>query len=242
MSMRLRRMRATLVSSMINQRLRFENYKNLAQTGRDVEGLKHTTFGGKNAVGRGTIFANEVTVGYATTIGPNCIVHGPVRLGNYSQLGPSVGIYGQDHPITYATTYLNQHLFEGRLKENVSQKQVVIGHDVWVGHGAIILKGVEIGNGAVIGAGSVVTHSVPDYAIAFGNPACVRRYRFSENIIALLQKIQWWLLCTEELDRLEEMFHVDFAQCPEEGIRLLKDLLNSREVNSVNKEHEMFRE
>ena len=38
---------------------------------------------------------------------------------------------------------------------------------------AIILKGVTIGEGAVVGAGSVVTHDVPPWTIAAGNPAKV---------------------------------------------------------------------
>ena len=37
----------------------------------------------------------------------------------------------------------------------------------------IILKGVTIGEGAIIGAGSVVTHDIPAWTIAAGNPAKV---------------------------------------------------------------------
>lgn len=48
---------------------------------------------------------------------------------------------------------------------------VEIGENAFVGQGATILKGVTIGADAVVGAGSVVTRSVPDGAIATGNPA-----------------------------------------------------------------------
>ena len=37
-----------------------------------------------------------------------------------------------------------------------------------------VLPGVTVGRDALIGAGSVVTKDIPDYAIAFGNPAQVR--------------------------------------------------------------------
>ena len=57
-----------------------------------------------------------------------------------------------------------------------------------------VISGVTIGTGAVIGAGSVVTHDVPPYAIAFGVPARVQRYRFPENIIEALLKSKWWEL------------------------------------------------
>ena len=52
---------------------------------------------------------------------------------------------------------------------------VEIGEGSWIGIGAAIMPGVTIGKNAVIGANSVVTHDVPDYCIAAGNPARVIR-------------------------------------------------------------------
>jgi acetyltransferase-like isoleucine patch superfamily enzyme len=49
--------------------------------------------------------------------------------------------------------------------------KVVIGENVLIGSNSKILKGVRIGNNAVIANGSVVTRSIPENAIAFGNPA-----------------------------------------------------------------------
>jgi acetyltransferase-like isoleucine patch superfamily enzyme len=46
-----------------------------------------------------------------------------------------------------------------------------------LGHQVTILPGVRIGHHAIIGAGSVVSRSVPDYAIAVGNPARIVKYR-----------------------------------------------------------------
>jgi acetyltransferase-like isoleucine patch superfamily enzyme len=45
----------------------------------------------------------------------------------------------------------------------------------WIGANTVILPGVTIGKNAVVGASSVVTKSIPDYAIAVGNPARVIR-------------------------------------------------------------------
>lgn len=45
-----------------------------------------------------------------------------------------------------------------------------------VGAGSIILPNVTIGRFAMIGAGSVVTRSVPDYGLVYGNPARLRGY------------------------------------------------------------------
>ena len=39
----------------------------------------------------------------------------------------------------------------------------------------MILPGVHIGSNTVIGAGSVVTHDIPDWVVAAGNPCKVIR-------------------------------------------------------------------
>jgi acetyltransferase-like isoleucine patch superfamily enzyme len=44
-----------------------------------------------------------------------------------------------------------------------------------IGSGATILGGVEIGRNTLIGAGSVVTRTIPENVVAFGNPAYVQR-------------------------------------------------------------------
>ena len=62
-------------------------------------------------------------------------------------------------------------------------KETIIGPDVWIAAGSIIKQGIKIGTGAVIGANSFVTKDVPDYAIVFGTPAKVYKYRFSNEVI-----------------------------------------------------------
>ncbi|MDD3921045.1 MAG: CatB-related O-acetyltransferase [Eubacteriales bacterium] len=69
---------------------------------------------------------------------------------------------------------------------------IVIGNDVWIGYEAVILSGVTIGDGAVIGARAVVTKDVPPYTIVGGVPAKPIRMRFPEEVVAALQKLQWW--------------------------------------------------
>lgn len=75
---------------------------------------------------------------------------------------------------------------------NKRKGSIIIQNDVWIGYGVTILSGVTIHNGAVIAANSTVTKDVPPYAIVAGNPAKVVKYRFSQDIIDGLQRIQWW--------------------------------------------------
>ena len=46
---------------------------------------------------------------------------------------------------------------------------------MWIGSNVTVCPGVTIGSNVVIGAGAVVTHDIPDNALAFGVPARVVR-------------------------------------------------------------------
>ncbi len=63
---------------------------------------------------------------------------------------------------------------------------------MWIGQDVLIARGVTIGDGAVIAAAAVVTRDVPPYAVVGGVPARTIRYRFTEDIIAGFQEVQWW--------------------------------------------------
>lgn len=54
-----------------------------------------------------------------------------------------------------------------------SKGPVIIEDNVWIGEMTCIMPGVTIGRGAIIGANAVVTHDIPAYSLAAGNPAKV---------------------------------------------------------------------
>lgn len=62
---------------------------------------------------------------------------------------------------------------------------------IWIGANCIIFQGVTISDGAVIGAGSMIRRDVPPYAVVVGVDRIIK-YRFSQEIIDKLLKIQWW--------------------------------------------------
>jgi acetyltransferase-like isoleucine patch superfamily enzyme len=54
-----------------------------------------------------------------------------------------------------------------------SDRDIVIGENVWIGARSIILGGARLGEGAIVGAFSVVDFEVPPFSIVAGNPARV---------------------------------------------------------------------
>jgi len=91
---------------------------------------------------------------------------------------------------------------------------VTIGHDVWLGASVMIFGGLSIANGAMIGACSMVRKDVPPYAIAYGSPALVAKYRFEKNVVERLLASRWW-------DRKEE----DLRDLPFDNVRGCLDRL-----------------
>ncbi len=62
-----------------------------------------------------------------------------------------------------------------------SRGPVEIGDGGWLGMGATLLDAVRVGRGAVIGAGAVVARDLPDFAVASGVPAELKRTRDRET-------------------------------------------------------------
>lgn len=113
-----------------------------------------------------------------------------------------------NHTLKSLSTYTFPLFFEewDLLKSDVASAwdnkgDIVIGNDVWIGYDAVIMAGVTIGNGAIIGTRAVVTKDVEPYSIIGGIPAKEIRKRFSPDIIARLQKLQWWNWDTDKINK-----------------------------------------
>ena len=52
-----------------------------------------------------------------------------------------------------------------------TEKDIIIGDDVWIGYGAQILSGVVVADGCIIAAGAVVTKNTEPYCVYAGVPA-----------------------------------------------------------------------
>jgi acetyltransferase-like isoleucine patch superfamily enzyme len=129
-----------------------------------------------------------------------------LRVGRYVSMAGSVH-WGFNHPLDRisTTTAFYAGAFGNFFPTPPIEPVLEIGHDAWIGDLVAITPSCRrIGVGAVIGAGAVVTRDIPDYAVAFGNPARVVRYRFDEELRRRLIESRWWELSLAELVKWQD--------------------------------------
>ncbi|MDD4774847.1 MAG: DapH/DapD/GlmU-related protein [Eubacteriales bacterium] len=129
---------------------------------------------GKNVnIERNAVFSHKVELGNNSGIGLNASVGGTCIIGDDVIMGPHCTIYTINHAFGDIARTIRSQGYQ-------PERPVIIGDDVWIGGGVTILPGVRIGSHSVIGACSVVTKDVPDWAVAAGNPAAVKKYRIRQ--------------------------------------------------------------
>ncbi|MBL0356224.1 MAG: acyltransferase [Chitinophagaceae bacterium] len=115
------------------------------------------------------LWPSDLEIGHHTQINPGTAIYGKVKIGNYVMVAPNCMLTGGNHNYGDTEKYIMQ--------QGSTSNGIIIGDDVWIGANTTILDGVEIGRGAIVGANSIVTKTVPAYAIVFGNPAEIVRWR-----------------------------------------------------------------
>jgi acetyltransferase-like isoleucine patch superfamily enzyme len=109
-----------------------------------------------------TFIENDVVIGHNVTIKSGVYLWDGVRIEDDVFIGPNVTFTNDIRPRSkvYPTEFIKTYVKKGAS----------------IGANATIICGVIIGKWAMIGAGSVVTKDIPDYALAFGNPARIKGY------------------------------------------------------------------
>ena len=168
----------------------------------------------KNKIGVGVMLGENVTfidrdveIKDYTYINSGYLYPG-VRIGKYCSMGHDVCIGPGEHYINRLSTYpiCTRVLKEKPQNEFPKVKPTILNNDIWVGHGAVIMQGVKVGNGAIVAAGAVVTKDVPAYSIVAGVPAKIIKYRFGEELIQKLDRLQWWDKEEEWIVQHKELF------------------------------------
>lgn len=130
-------------------------------------------------------------------------------IGNFCSIADNVVfLVGIDHAINRISSFpyrsWNQN---SSYCDAISKGNIIISDDVWIGYGATILSGVHVGQGAVVAAGAVVTKDVPPYAIVGGVPAKVIKYRFTDEIIEALMKVDYSKITDKMIkDHIDELY------------------------------------
>lgn len=119
----------------------------------------------------GQKFVPRISVGDNVVLAPFCRIGciNEVEIGEWTTTGQRV--YITDH--THGTVSYEHLCLPPRHRPLYSKGPVKIGAYVHIGENSCIMPGVTIGDHSVIGAGSVVTHDIPSFCVAAGNPAKV---------------------------------------------------------------------
>jgi len=136
-------------------------------------------------IGRGCRIGYHAVLRRGTVIGDHSVFGTLSASEGWNRIGDHVTVHSQCH-IT-EDVEIEDWVFIAPLFCGANTRRIVHGRDYplvkegyTIGRGAriaiqvAVLPGVTVGRDALIGAGAVVTRDIPDYSVAFGNPAKVR--------------------------------------------------------------------
>ena len=130
-------------------------------------------------------------------------------IGKFCQIGNNVEFVmnGANHQMNAATTF-PFYVMDGWKQDTAKMEDLpfkgdtIVGNDCWIGQNVTVLPGVHIGNGVIIGCNSVVTKDLPSYSICCGNPCAIKKMRFDDDIIKILEELKWWDKSVEEIQKI----------------------------------------
>lgn len=160
---------------------------------------------GSISIGRGSFVNGPSVIGAAKG--------GKVTIGSFCSIAGFVYVVSGNHNLRTPSTFqISSGKYAPTFKNNLGKSDpILIGNDVWIGTHAVILSGVTVGHGAVIAAGAVVCNDVKPYSVVAGVPAKHIKYRFDEEQIEKLLKLEWWNWSDKEIEGNKEFFNKYFS-------------------------------
>ena len=119
----------------------------------------------------GQHFSSEIVIGDNASIGPNNHITCANRIiiGKNFLSGGGCLVTDNSHGVSSK----DMLRIAPEIRPVFSKGPVIIGENVWLGENVSVLPGVTIGDGVVVGSNAVVTHDLPPFCVAVGNPASV---------------------------------------------------------------------
>ena len=122
----------------------------------------------------------EAQIGANVNICDHCFIENQVVVGDNVTIKCGVyiwdGITIEDDVFVGPSVAFTNDLLPRSKNKNYKQQKINLKKGCSIGAGVTILAGCSIGSYAMIGAGGVVTEDIPDFALAYGNPAIVKGY------------------------------------------------------------------
>ncbi len=115
----------------------------------------------------------DSVIGAFVELQRDCIIGNNTHVSSHSFVCSNVTI-GNDVFVGHAVNFTNDKFENGEVHYDKKDWQnTIVEDEVKIGSNSTILP-VKLGKGCVIGAGSVVTTDIPEYCVAYGNPAKVK--------------------------------------------------------------------
>ena len=116
-----------------------------------------------------------------TSLGQCCFVAATARIGKNVRIQNNVSIW--DGVVIEDDCFIGPSVVFTNVKKPKAGRRgryesTVVKKGTTIGAGAVILPGIEIGENCVVGAGAVVTKSIPDGKMAWGNPAKIQEFAY----------------------------------------------------------------
>lgn len=124
---------------------------------------------------------NKIEIGTNVTIDENAYIksEGGVIIGDNTHISRNLVLYTVNHNYDADVLPYNNELIE---------RQVVIGHNVWIGMNVCITPGTVIGDGCIIEMGTVVSGNVPPLSIIGSEKWRIIGNRDANKYAEILQK------------------------------------------------------
>ena len=116
------------------------------------------------------VIGDNCTIGQNVFVGPNVVIGNNVKIQNNVCVYDGVSL-ADDVFIGPSVVFTNVKRPRSEYPVNGEYIETRVSAGVTIGANATVICGIDIGKYAFVGAGSVVTKSVAEFSMVYGNPA-----------------------------------------------------------------------